>query len=189
MINYLDDLFTVRDILSKEKTVLLPTDADWCLVCDAYSHKAVSNLRHLSENSQLDCFVIAESMDFIKNNVNQLHPRIETLLVYHEKPLNVIYKAKSHLPTFLTENGGLVTIRLTRNALLSDLIKLLSSPLYACTVKLENLKAVNLKEMIPRQFRNAAEYTFDFGYKNEENNMAAVLVSFDETGELFFHRE
>ena len=189
MIDYLDELFIVRDILSKEKTVLLLSDTVWCIIADAYSPAAVHKINALkSTQPDREAFILVDSIESIKQFTDQLHPRIETLLLYHERPINVIYKSKADVPTHLSISGK-VTIRCTRNALLSDLLKVLGNPLYATPARTDDKGSVDTLDTIDQKLIEQVDYVFKWGNGKKAQQGLATLISFDEEGELIFHRK
>jgi len=189
MINYLDDLFTVRDILSKEKTVILLADNCWSLACDAYSPAAVNTIHQYASRKSYEPFVMVDSIPAVKQLVRHIHPRIETLLIYHERPINVIYNARKDLPDHLSDSRNEVVVRYTRHNMLSDLIKLLGSALLVCPISIDGINPVKSFDQIPDTLLHSVDYVFQYGRQFKLNPLLPLLVSFDAEGELVFHRE
>lgn len=189
MLNYLDDLFVVRDILSKEKVVLFLSDTVWCLIGDAFSIHASKKILDLTHNNNAkNTFLLVDSLEAIHELSNNLHPRIETLLHFHNRPINIIYKARPSVPSHLTWNGQL-TIRYTKDPLLSDLVKLLGNPILSCPARTPNFKNVQDLNLIDPVIKENVDHIFFLGKKTDTKNKEATLVSFDKNGELLFLRK
>ena len=72
--------------------ILYPTDTIWGLGCDATSPEAVEKVSRLKGRPADKGYVIlVDSLEMLKKCVEEVHPRIETLLGYHTRPLTVIY--------------------------------------------------------------------------------------------------
>ena len=189
MIQYLDDLFVVRDILSKGKTVLMLSDTVWCMMCDAFNPIAVQKINNFKSASlKPESFILVESINTIKTLTDHIHPRIETLLLYHNRPINIIYNAHQETPQHLVIDGKL-TIRYTKDPLLSDLLKILGNPIYASPARSDKKSGVFHLDQIEQNIKIEMDYIFSMGKNNKSTQGLATLISFDENGELIFHRK
>ena len=91
-------------ILEQGKTILYPTDTIWGLGCDATNGEAVRKIFEIKQRSPEKAFILlVDSIDMLKRYVKEIHPRVETLLVYHKRPLTLIYKEAQNLPE-ITKN-------------------------------------------------------------------------------------
>jgi len=85
-----DKLHDIIDTLEADKMLLLPIEFAWAAV----SRDAATLLDHWDphEYHMLDStiFLMVESIQMLKYHQPQLHPRVETLLHYHRRPLGII---------------------------------------------------------------------------------------------------
>jgi len=84
---YLDDLDEVISLLEEGKTILIPTDSGWC-VC--HSAKYVINLDYLGNDNIKqpdDQLIMVSTPEMFQTVVPELHPRIQTLLGFHQHAL------------------------------------------------------------------------------------------------------
>ncbi len=120
------------------KILLMPTDTIWGLVCDAYNSQAIKRvleIKGLPPGSGL--VTLVKDLDMLKAHVPMIHPRIETLLIYHTRPLTILYEQTQHLPALLHGPDGSAALRITLDALCARTIEALGRPIVAaaaCTV-------------------------------------------------------
>jgi L-threonylcarbamoyladenylate synthase len=85
-----NNLTLLSSILKSGRYILFSSDGVWGLSCNALHHVAV---HQLIEKSRKTGDFIAEflvsDLEMLKKFTVNLHPRIETLLVYHERPLRI----------------------------------------------------------------------------------------------------
>ena len=63
--------------------------------------------------------------------VEHVPPRIDTLLMYHTRPLTVIYEQGEHLPQGVLASNGSVAFRVATDAFCKHLIHQLEKPIVA----------------------------------------------------------
>jgi len=187
---YLDDLYAVKDIINNKQVLLSATDTTWSLVCDAMSEKAYAAMQKIKNPiNPSDHELMVNSISQLKKYIHDIHPRIETLLLYHEKPLSVYYRPAHFFPGHLKSSAGKLAFRITKDPMLSELIDLLDRPLLT-------VPAVSKANLIPCSYEDIDEdiidkckYIFQTGRHLQQSMQAPVLVSFNQQGDLIFHRE
>lgn len=124
------------DVLERGGLMLYPTDTIWSIGCDATNPLAIEQLLRLKRPNQPDCLeVLVDSVEMLRNFVAHLHPRIETLLAYHIRPLTIIFDEAQNLPSNLLNNDGSVALRMVQEDYCRKLIAAFGKPLvatYAC---------------------------------------------------------
>jgi L-threonylcarbamoyladenylate synthase len=109
--------------------ILLPTDTVWSVGCDAGNEQAVAKLRELRlPDDKLGLELLVHSLEMLRHYVGRLHPRIETLLLYHMRPLTIVYNEVRHLPANLPAADGSLAIRLVHDPYCRKLIQSLARP-------------------------------------------------------------
>ncbi|MBK8500766.1 MAG: Sua5/YciO/YrdC/YwlC family protein [Saprospiraceae bacterium] len=89
----MSELDHIVRVLKGGGTILYPTDTIWSIGCDATNPKAVEKifqLKNLAEEKPI--VVMVGGLDMLHHYVSEVHPRIETLIFYHQRPLTVIYE-------------------------------------------------------------------------------------------------
>ncbi|MCO6489237.1 MAG: Sua5/YciO/YrdC/YwlC family protein [Phaeodactylibacter sp.] len=131
------DLDNALETLRTGGLILYPTDTVWSIGCDATNPRAVSRLRQLKKTDDaLGTEVLVNSLDMLRRYVAHLHPRIETLLIYHLRPLTVLYEQGRNLPADVLSGNGQVPIRLVQDEYCRHLIGQLGRPLAAAAADL-----------------------------------------------------
>ncbi|MFZ4545605.1 MAG: L-threonylcarbamoyladenylate synthase, partial [Saprospiraceae bacterium] len=170
--------------------ILYPTDTLWALGCDATNPEAVEKLIQLKKLDKSQGFILlADSVDMIMHYVDNIPPRIDTLMMYHSRPLSVIYEKGLHLPENVCAPDGSVAFRLTRDPFTKLLIQNLERPLVA-TGACEGYLP------LPTTFGGISSNILESvdaiaRYRRDEKNVQepSQLVRLDKNGELEFIRE
>ena len=104
------DFEGVEKILSSGGLVLLPTDTLWSIACLPSQTASLDRLIQLKRQNYADNFeLMVNSISMLKHYVDHLHPRLETLLAYHLRPLTMIFDNPSNLsPLALSSSAGLL---------------------------------------------------------------------------------
>ncbi len=190
MHNYLDDLNVVKDILIENKIILSPTDTVWGLGCSAYSKIAVDKIYDIkNRDADKPLILLVHNIQLLKQYIKEIHPRIETLIHFHQRPLSVIYEANENLPTYLTSDYNTVAIRVTKHPLLVDLISALGHPLVSTSANIQGEPAPQLFSQVESNVIEKVDYVFNEGRQLKETNPPSMLIKFDEDGELIFLRK
>lgn len=112
--------------------VLFPSDTVWAVGCDATDPAAVQRLYDLKNRTTREPFLLlVDSTEMLKRFVRHVHPRIETLLYFHHRPLTIIYENPVNLPKELIAADGTVAIRVVQDEFCRTFIKALGRPVVA----------------------------------------------------------
>ncbi|MCB0586475.1 MAG: Sua5/YciO/YrdC/YwlC family protein, partial [Phaeodactylibacter sp.] len=123
------DLESALETLLTGGLILYPTDTVWSIGCNATNPRAVGRLRQLKRTDDaLGLEILVNSIDMLRRYIVHLHPRIETLLTYHLRPLTVLYEQGRNLPNSILSEDGQVAIRLVQDEYCRELIGRLGKP-------------------------------------------------------------
>ena len=174
--------------LRKGGVILYPTDTIWSLGCDALNEAAISHLRKI-RNLEKDALltVLVSDMDMLREYVEHIHPRIETLLVYHRRPLTILYEGVKDLPEVLFTPDGQVPIRVTVSPFCKELIAGHGRPLIASAACRAGSPLPSTFGEIRSDVIQAADYVFTPELE-EGDGMPSVLARLSEKAELIFLR-
>ncbi len=193
--NTLNSMIAVEDIegavniLSSGGLVLFPTDTIWTIGCDLENTDACQKLLRLKSNlSHYGIEILVHSLKMFKNYVPSLHPKIETLLYYHTRPLSVLIQQPHRFPTLKATSESL-SVRLTRDDFCQHLIQELGRPIFS------SFATVN-DDFIPKSFGGISSsilQNVDFVAKHRQleknEGHPAVVVTLSDKDELIFLRE
>ena len=193
--NYLFFLFMTKepafysDQLRKGKVILYPTDTIWGIGCDATNLSAVEYIYKIKKRDRnKPCILLVESIDHLKKYVKEVHPRIENLLLYHNKPTTIIYKANQMLHPSVLNDDGTVAIRLIKHEFCSKLIAKLGRPLISTSANIQGEPFPQSFEEISDKIKNNVDVIVDRCYDSETNSEPSIMLSFNELGDLKFIR-
>ncbi|MEM9886530.1 MAG: Sua5/YciO/YrdC/YwlC family protein [Bacteroidota bacterium] len=187
---YDQELEEVKGILEQGGTILFPTDTIWSLGCDATNSVAVKKLLSLKGNEASAFFtVLVDSSNMIKKYVGHLHPKIETLLAYHRRPLTVVYDAAKNLPDNVIAADGSVAIRIPQDEYCRYLIRSFGKPIVVTTANIDSGVLPESFEDIEEQLKKKADFISSRRRKEAFSDGLAVMVRLSPRAELVFLRE
>ena len=125
-----DDIHELLRILNNGGLILYPTDTIWGIGCDATNEAAVERISQLKQRPPEKGYVIlADTINMVRDHVEHLHPRLETLLMHHTRPLTIVYEKAKNLSTNALAPDGSVAMRIPQDRFCKDLIHYLGKPL------------------------------------------------------------
>lgn len=184
-----DKLSDIIRTLESGGVLLHPTDTVWGLACSAFSKPAIEKIYSMKKRDRSQpLLLLVDSLEMLKKYVPHIHPRIETLLHFHHKPLTVIYPNVGLIPQFARAKDKSVAIRIIRDPYCNQIIKLLGSPLISTSANISG-------EPFPKTFAEVTQSLIDKSdfvsmHKRQEVVTAkpSVLINYDQDGEIKFLR-
>ena len=164
--------------------ILIPVDGIWCLACDACSEIAVSKLVDV-EKIQADRYneIIVSDLDMLKKHVLNLHPRIETMLTYHRRPLKLLYQQGRSLSSQLLDDQKDICARIVKDPFSRKLINSFGNPLFIKSFLDKDQLAISYEGIAAMQLP-----TIDYLHPNtrngKDNFVPIIIARFDEDGML-----
>ncbi|MEM9824230.1 MAG: L-threonylcarbamoyladenylate synthase [Bacteroidota bacterium] len=184
-----DQINRAVEVLNDGGLLLYPTDTIWGIGCDATDAEAVAKVYQLKKRDPSKPLVIlVDSRKMLKEYVAHVHPRIDTLLAYHQRPLTVIYENAQQLPNNLIAKDKSVAIRLVQDDFCQKMIRQFGKPIVATSANISN-------EPFPESFGSISSEVIkgiDFVVRHRQCEKSAsqpsVLVRILKDGELEFLR-
>jgi len=191
-----NSMIAFEDIEGAEKTllsgglVLFPTDTIWTVGCDLDHPEACRKLFLLkSKSSPYSIEILVHSLDMFKRYVPALHPKLETLLFYHKRPLSVVLNQDHHFPSHIFTSDQAIAVRLVRDEFSRLLIEKAGRPLLSTY-------ATTNDDIIPSSFGGVSssileKMNFVAKYRQTERMMGrpAVVVTLSPRDEMIFLKE
>lgn len=185
-----DNFDNIADILADDGIILYPTDTIWGLGCDATNPVAVERVYNLKQRDRSKPFVLlVDSIDMLKDYVEALHPRLETLMMYHTRPMTVIYDQAKNLPENAVGPGGSVAIRVAYDPFCQQLIQAIGKPLVATSANISNEPFPTIFGEISSQVIQGVDYVARHRRTDKAPKEPSVIVKYDGKGELVFLRD
>jgi L-threonylcarbamoyladenylate synthase len=133
--------------------------------------------------------LLVDSMDMLKQYVRHVHPKVETLIAYHERPLTVVYDQAKNLPANAIAEDGSVGIRIPRDEYCRYLIRSFGRPLVATSANISNEPFPNNFSGISEQLKKRVDFIATHRQQERQLNDPSVIVKLSRKGDLIFLRE
>ena len=178
------------EVLGRGGTILFPTDTIWGIGCDATNAAAVDKIYSLKKRDRSKpLIVLASDLPMIKEYVAQVHPKLETLLEFHTRPLTIIYNFKKGLPSNVISKDNTIGIRIPQDNFCRKLIAAFGKPIVATSANISN-------EAFPKHFGEIkstllSSVDFTIPYRQNDTNFLppSSIVRLSPNEELIFLRD
>jgi L-threonylcarbamoyladenylate synthase len=153
-------------------------DGEYGLICSAYSKIGIRRINNISTPHPTFQEVLCADLAMLKAHTLELHPRIETLLLYHERPLKVFIDCPKNLPTFISENGAY--LRIVKDPITKTIIKDVGHPLYSKSFLNGNFQ-ITLEE-IAKEIKEKGDFELFNDQSQSKNTIPILKIHFDQEG-------
>lgn len=185
-----DEIVGVTAALKKGFVILYPTDTIWGLGCDMTNQSAVKRIFEIKQRDPDKSFILlVDSLAMLKRYVPNLHPRIETLLAYHQKPLTLVYDQFLNIPDHLVSSDGTVAIRICMDPFCQSVISEFGKPIVSTSANISGDPYPRLYSEISEAIKNKVDYIVEYGRDFMEERQPSVVARFNRKGDLDFLRE
>lgn len=185
-----------QDIQGAAKTIasgglaLFPTDTIWTVGCDLSDPAACTSLLRLKHQPSPYGFeVLVNSLGMLKKYVPSLHPKLETLLFYHNRPLSILIPPPHLFPKHVFDQDPTFAVRLVRDEFSAQLIYETGKPLFSTF-------ATTNDDLIPSTFGHISssvlermDYVAKHRQSDKNKGRPAVVVALSENDEMVFLQE
>lgn len=185
-----DQIEEIAARLKSGDITLLPTDSVWGVSCDAFNKQTIDRITKLKEvDVNYRYILLVNSLEMLYEYVEMMHPRIETLISLHNKPLTLIHTIKS-LPDHLISVDGKIAMRITDNTLTQSVIAALGNPIISTTASLVDETIATTFLSIDDKIRKAMDFIppFPHSLTTKIFEHPSVIAEYDRDGELEFIR-
>ena len=170
--------------------ILYPTDSVWAIGCDATNVEAIKKILALKQRKEGEGLVLlAEDMKMVGNYVDYIPPRIDMLLVYHKRPLTVIYDLAENLPQEVLGAKNTVAIRTAQDDFCKNIVHKLGKPIVATSANVDGQEIPLHFGAISSEIVEAVDYVVRFRRDDKKEGSLSVIACMGEDGELAFLRE
>ena len=171
------------EALDRGELILLPTDHTNCLACHLFNESGISSINAFIDRTDGGkAILIVSDIAMLKRYVKQLHPRIETLLVYHRRPIIIYHEVDSSVSHLPTNEKGEIGIRVSHHRFCKTLINHLGQPLIALDI--QNKTQSIPFDQIPARFKEASFYLNPEVLHYAGKNRICMKAKYDEEGQL-----
>lgn len=185
--NYLNQAIST---LTAGGTILFPTDTIWGIGCDATNEEAVKKIYKIKNRPEgKPLILLASSISMVKTYVKSIHPKIETLLLYHARPLTVIYDNARNLPEILLPKDKSIGIRIPQDEFCRKLIEKYNKPLVSTSANISDQPYPNSFGEIQSNILKNVDHIVALRQNEKSKSKPSVIIKLDQKGELEFLRE
>ena len=180
----------ILNILRSGGTILFPSDTIWGIGCDATNNVAVDKILKLKNRTKDQGLVsLVSSVEMLKKYVVHVHPRIETLLLYHTRPVTVVYNESHHIASHALSKNGSVAIRVVQDAFCRELIEQFGKPIIATSANIHGTPFPKNFKSVSSEIIEGVDWVVKFKHESNDLSEPSVIVRLNDNEELDFIRE
>ncbi len=184
------DLEGAASVLENQGLLLLPTDALWCVACLADNPVSLARFNRIQRNQRdQQPEILFSSLDMLKSYAPKLHPRLETLLAHHLRPLTVVTEANGRIRSAARLADGRIAARIVRDQYCRNLVKLLGRPLVTTIAHFTGSPYPDHFGRIRSDIIEAVDYVAKYRPKDAITGRPTIMVQLDDQEELEFLRD
>lgn len=185
-----DDIFEIAAILQKGGIICHPTDTVWSIGCDAQNEEAIARIHRIKGAPPKEGYsLLVSSIDMLKQYAVKVHPRLETLLSFHQRPLTVIYEKAVGLPALAKSANGSVAIQIAQDQFCQELIDALGKPIFSTSANITEQNYPTTFGGISSEILGAVDYVVKYRQDEKEPGELSAIAKLDRHKELEFIRE
>jgi L-threonylcarbamoyladenylate synthase len=185
-----DDIAEIARFLEEGKLICYPTDTVWAVGCDATNSEAIARLNALKGDPTPSGHVLlVSSIDMLKQFAPRVHPRIETLLTFHLRPITIIYDRSAGLPPAAKAADGSVAIRVTTDEFCVALIEAFGKPIISSIAARYDEPFPPTFGGISSEILGGVDYVVKHRQNDREMQQPSSIAKLDRHLELEFLRE
>ena len=165
-------------VLRRGGLVLLPTANLWQLITTPDQPEAIRRLLRLCPPAPtLRPELVFPDGETLRDWCPRIHPKLDTLLAYHRRPLTVLVPAGPRVPLPLTDDGGLVAVRLCLDSFCYRLCEDTEMPLVAMVARGQGTGVLPTRfGLVRSDVVRAADHTVQRRQRDELGVSTSVLV-------------
>jgi len=178
------------EVLKDGGTILFPTDTIWGIGCDATNQKAVDKIYDLKQRDRAKPFIVlASDLKMVKDYVTFVHPKLETLLEFHTRPLTIIYNHKDGLSKNVVSTENTIAFRIPQDSFCQELISSYGKPIVASSANMSD-------EPFPKKFSDIKthliqkiDFTIPYRQNDDKFLPPSSIVRLSKNEDLEFLRD
>ncbi len=185
-----DDIYEIVRIINDGGIICYPTDTIWGVGCDATNSEAIAKVSALKGRPPEKGYVVlVSSIEMLKQYVVKVHPRIETLLSFHTRPLSVVFDKTIGLPPSAKAPDGSVAFRVTRDEFCCALINELGKPLISTSANISGEPYPPTFGGVSSDILGQVNYVVKHRQDDKEPGEPSAIAKLDRHNELEFLRD
>ena len=176
-------------ILEEGGVILYPADTIWGIGCDATDQKAIRRVYDIKGRSYTKpLIVLVADLAQLYQVVTSVHPRIDTLLSLHERPLTVIYPSVREPYQHLAASDGTLAVRVVKTGFCHELLKAYGKPLVSTSANVSDMPSPTKFGTVSSDIIDKVDFALPAFTEKGITGTASVIARYDANGELDFIR-
>ncbi len=185
-----DDISDIARLLEEGGLICYPTDTIWGIGCDATNETALARLSALKGQRPKNGYILlVDSLEMLKRYALKIHPRVETLLAYHQRPVTIIYDHNTGLPAEVKAPNGSVAIRIAQDEFCRELIRALDKPITSTAACKSDQPYPPTFGAISSEILGGVDYVVKYRQDDREVHEPSAIARLDRHKELEFIRD
>jgi len=187
---WVSEIDEVVDTLKKGGIILYPTDTIWGLGCDAQNEKSIEKIYAIKQRAQsAPLILLVDSVEMLKDYVPRIHPRVETLMSMHQKPLTIVYSGVEGLPSVLYSEKNTLAIRVVQDKFCQAMIRDFGAPIVSTSANESGQPWPKGFGEISSEIIKAVDYVVRHRREEKVTGEPSVIATYNSKGNLHFLRE
>ncbi len=175
--------------LEKGGVILYPADTIWGIGCDATHQDAIRKVYQIKGRDYTKpLIVLVPDLDQLYAVAKKVHPRVDTLLHFHERPLTVIYPAATETYRHLAAQDGSIAVRVVKEGFCHHLLVAFGKPLVSTSANRSGAESPIKFGSISSDIISKVDYALPAFTEKDMTGRPSVIAKYDENGELDFLR-
>ena len=184
------DMAEAVKTIKKGGGVLFVSGKVWSIGIGLYSEKKLTQLIEQGIGPEAYKFeVLVNSPTMLKEYVEHLHPRLETLIEYHVQPLSILIEYPRDIPQAVYSSSYQAVFRVANDPFVKFLIQELDCPLITTFAFAEGGQIPKRMGSISSEILELVDYVARPNPNVETDNLLPVLIQLSDKEELEFLRE
>ncbi|MCC6754177.1 MAG: Sua5/YciO/YrdC/YwlC family protein [Saprospiraceae bacterium] len=172
-------------LLQKGKILVYPTDTIWGIGCSVRFPESVGRVARIKGRDPVKSpILLVDSISMLHRFVRRIHPRIETLLSHHIRPLTVVYPDPQNLPNDVLAEDGSAALRICLDPFCRRIIQLLDDCLLSSSANFSNQPSPAHFGEIPRALLDQVDYVVHYRQDDVQLGQASTLIRYNSAGNI-----
>ncbi len=176
-------------VLQAGGVILYPADTIWGIGCDATQPDAIRKVYEIKGRDYLKPLIllVGEIQELYKV-VSNVHPRVDTLLHLHERPLTVIYPQARAEYLHLAAPDHSIGVRVVKSGFCHELLTMYGKPLVSTSANFSGEPSPTHFGSISSEIIRSVDYAIPAFTEKDMTGRPSVIARYDHNGELDFLR-
>lgn len=184
-----DEFSGLAEMLHDGGLILHPTDTLWSVSAALHQGKRLLDLPLDNNSIGERLVVIVRDVAMMKQYIVDLHPRVETLLFYHMRPLIVLGSPPRFFPEWMTNGQRKLAVMICRDAFCQQLLKALKGPLVSTPAYKDMADGIHGFGRISSDIIECIDYIHFHAMESDQLMEDCPVIRYDQNGNIFFEKE